>query len=111
MLGFGAVEHFAKWFFKSKTPVHTYPTKFQTAKHDKQLFDYLDGNHIELLRRFAFGLTRVYNQLPQSTVDATSVSTFQKKLQKVVKELAQQGKDNWEHTLNCRKVRQQQVKV
>ncbi len=42
-------EHFAKWFFKSKGPTHNYPTKFQENKHDKQLFDYLDGNHSELL--------------------------------------------------------------
>ena len=106
VLGLGA-EHFAKWFYRSKEPVHTYPTKFQEAKHDKQIFDYLDGSHTELLRRSAFGLTRVYNELPQTTVDATSVSAFQKKLQKTVKELAQRGNDNWEQSLNCRKTRQQ----
>ena len=98
--------HFKKWFFPAEGPTHSYATRHQGEKHSRQLFDYLDGSHTELLRRSALGLTQTYNKLPQSTVDAKSVSTFQKKLQLHVKELAQKKAENWENALNCRKLRQ-----
>ena len=97
--------HFKKWFFTAGAAPHNYPTKYQTAKHSKQLHDYLDGSHTELLRRSALGLTRTYNHLPQTTVDSLSVATFQRKLQKSVKQLAEQGAERWELCFSSRKAR------
>ena len=104
VLGQGA-EHFQKWFFLDTRPGHHFPTRYQERKHDKQLWDYLDGTHSELLRRSAFGLTRTYNSLPQSAVNATSVRAFQRSLQKDLKAKAKSGHDNWQHFYNCRKER------
>ena len=98
-------EHFRKWFFPAGGPTHSYNTKYQTAKHTKQLHDYLDGTHTELLRRSALGLTRTYNELPQATVDAKSVSAFQRKLQEQLTRKAAEEQANWSNSLNCRKLR------
>ena len=103
-LGQGA-EHFQKWFFLDTRPGHLYATRHQEKKHDKQLWDYLDGNHSELLRRSAFGLTHTYNSLPQSAVNSTTVRAFQRFLQKDLKEKVKSSYDNWENYYNSRKER------
>ena len=104
VLGTGP-EHFRKWFFAAGGPSHNFETKYRTAKHSKQLHDYLDGSHTELLRRSALGLTRVYNRLPQATVDARSVRAFQRELQTRLTALAKLQAPNWEATFSCRKER------
>ena len=104
VLGQGA-EHFQRWFFRDTRPEHQYETRYRTGKHSKQLYDYLDGSHSELLRRSALGLTRTYNSLEQATVNATTVATFQKALQKTLKGKASKGESNWENYYNCRKLR------
>ena len=82
-----------------------YATRHQEKKHDKQFWDYLDGNHSELLRRSAFGLTHTYNSLPQSAVNSTTVRAFQRFLQKGLKEKVKSSYDNWENYYNSRKER------
>ena len=84
LLGEGPV-HFQRWFFKATGEGHSYETRLKTGRHSKQLFDYLTGDHTELLRRSPLGLTKVYNQLPQRAVDKHTVKAFQKWLQKEVK--------------------------
>merc|ERR1712078_463400 len=76
--------HFRKWFFPSKKVPHLYSTKRQTGQHNKQLHDYLDGSHNELLRRSFLGLPQVYNKLPSEVVEAPSVKSFQRRLQELV---------------------------
>merc|ERR1712078_192613 len=48
-------EHFKKWFFPETRLAHSYSTRHKENKHSKQLWNYLDGTHSELLRRSAFG--------------------------------------------------------
>ena len=88
-LGQGPV-HFVKWFFPADVS-HSYSTRRQTSRHNKQLYDYLQGSHTELLRRSLLGQVRVYNDLPQLTVDSKTVKLFQRKLQETLKELARQA--------------------
>ena len=104
VLGEGA-EHFQKWFFRDTRPGHRYSTRLQDNKHNKQLYDYLDGTHSELLRRSALGLTRTYNSLDQETVNAKTVPAFQRALQKALKNKVRRGEPNWENAYNCRKER------
>ena len=85
--------HFRKWFFSSKKALHAYSTRLQTSRHNKQIHDYLDGGHNELLRRSLLGLPRVYNSLPQSVVNATTVKAFQKKLTQLVRDTLVDGND------------------
>ena len=96
-------QHFRDWFFPAQAPLHRYKTRYQTHRHSKQLHDYLQGNHTELLRRSLLGVPRVYNTLPQDTVNARSVKLFQRRLQQELKELAQRGKDNWKKVFNARR--------
>ena len=94
--------HFKQWFFPTRKVQHSYYTRTQSNLHSKQLHDYLDGNHNELVRRSLLGLPKVYNRLPQSVVNAKSVSSFQTQLQHVVKEQLKKGKERWEQCLNLR---------
>ena len=76
--------HFQQWFFPDDTR-RAYNTRHQTSKHNKQLYDYIQGNHTELLRRSILGQARVYNKLPQRLVDAKTIKNFQHKLQQHLK--------------------------
>ena len=82
---------------------HPYAIRLQQRLHTRQLHDYLDGNHNELIRRSILGLPQVYNDLPQDVVDETTVAKFQKKLQNLVKNKVQNKEDGWENCLNLRK--------
>ena len=80
-------EHFREWFFLS-TELAVYPTRLQERKHSKQLYTYSGGKQTELLSRSLLGQTRVYNNLLQTEVDASTVKLFQRKLQWRLKEEA-----------------------
>ena len=101
VLGLGP-PHFRTWFFPATTAPHNYATRRQTQRHNKQLHDYLQGNHTELLRRSLLGQVRVYNSLSQSTVDANSVSLFQHRLQCELKDAAANHKPQWSRSLAAR---------
>ena len=88
--------HFRQWFVRQETPVHTANTRLARRRHDKQLYDPLTGSHSTFLARSAFGLVKVYNNLPQQVVDAPSVKLFQRALQDKLKELAASDAPNWE---------------
>ena len=101
VLGLGP-PHFRTWFFPATTTPHNHATRRQTPKHNKQLHDYLQGNHTELLRRSLLRQVRVYNSLSQSTVDANSVSLFQHRLQCELKDAAANNKPQWSRSLGAR---------
>ena len=79
--------HFQKWFFLDTT-VPAYNTRLQERKHSKHLYEHARGSHTEFLKRSLLGQVRVYNRLPQDTVNAGSVKKFQKKLQDELKQQA-----------------------
>ena len=91
--------HFKKWFFPQVRPRHQYTTRLQNNRHDKQLHDWLDGDHTELLRRSPLGLARVYNKFSQGVVNKNSVKDFQAALQEEVKLAAQGGRAEDGHLL------------
>ena len=94
---------FQQWFYATSRQVPVHNTRRQERLHTKQLHDWLAKRDTETLRRSALGLVRVYNELPQEAVDATSVKDFQSWLQDHLKELASKELDNWENTFNLRK--------
>ena len=59
-------------------PMHKSPLR-ATNTHTKQLHDHFDtrNNWPEWMQRSVYGLIKVYNELPQSTVDQLVVSRFQ----------------------------------
>ena len=96
-------EHFQKWFFPTARLRHQHRTRLQEGLHNKQLHDWLDGEHTELLRRSPLGLARVYNHLPQEVVDSPSVSCFQSALQENLRDAANAKAENWEFLYSPRK--------
>ena len=100
--------HFRRWFVPLEPRATGHSTRRQTRLHNRQLHDPADGSHSELLRRSVFGLVRVYNELPQETVDKGTVKTFQQSLQNALKDAARQGSENWQLTYDtgyCRRPR------
>ena len=96
---------FRKWFFLAAPANHSYPTRTQRTKHDRELHDWRDGSHTALLQRSALGLPRVYNHLPAEVVHRNSVRAFQKVLQDLVKKAAKNKEDDWQRLLKPRRQR------
>ena len=68
---------------------------FAGSRHNRQLQDYVDGTHSRILERSAYGLVYSYNSLPQTVVDARSLTTFQRRLQNAVKRSCRMNVANW----------------
>ena len=93
--------HFRKWFFCDER-VAAYNTRLQEKSHSKQLHNFLDGSHTELLKRSALGLPKVYNRLPEKVVQLQTTKDFQKALQHLVLEELERGGQHWETLLSPR---------
>ena len=65
-----------------------------------QLETYRKGKFLDLLSNSALGLIDVYNLLPTYIVEAKTTKDFQQRLQALLKEVATEGKDEW-NTLYC----------
>ena len=74
----------------------TYRTRRAERRHNKQLLERCTGRFLELTRRSAFGLVRVYNFLPEDTVCAATVTGFQTALAKLARAACETGNENWE---------------
>ena len=77
------------------------PRAFQSRlnpRHDKQLQTEFHGCNFRslLFRRSIFGAIHVYNKLPQSFVDCTSVSAFQSLLNDHARHQCQRNFEGWD---------------
>ena len=61
-----------------------------------------EGRFLELLKRSAHGLIAVYNLLPAEVVDARDVSTFQSRLQALLRSAQQRGCPRWQRLFSPR---------
>ena len=87
-------------FFSSRSLHHFWGTP---ADPSDELLVPLSGVPLQAFaQRSAFGMTRVYNLLPQSIKETNSVKSFQSKLQKMLLERARNGCDDWIDTFSCR---------
>ena len=73
-----------------------YRTRHAGKRHTKQLLERCTGRFLELTRRSAFGLVRVYNFLPEDTVKTTTLTGFQTALTELARAACEKGNDNWE---------------
>ena len=71
------------------------------TNHDKQIMDPVAFNHPVIIKRSIFGLIRVFNGLPQSTVDAKTTRVFQKRLQSMAKAAVRNGREDWERMFHA----------
>jgi len=70
-----------------------------SLRHNRQLQDPIDGASTNAVRRSAVGLIYVYNSLPQRTVDKQPVPSFQRALQKGLRQACDQELDGWSRVL------------
>ena len=86
-------------------PLHKYPMHpdgpfWKSNVHDRQLHDFCNWKSVRpwqlWMKRSAYGLVGVYNDLPQSVVNMEKVSLFQKTLQNTAKELCRNDFPDWE---------------
>jgi hypothetical protein len=89
-------------FFRKAPPLDMVRTRADTGRHANHLVDPRDPYSLEILKRSALGLVAIYNLLPASAVEALNVSTFQSRLQLLVKDAATARQPNWQHHLSPR---------
>ena len=97
-----AISRVHSFLARAYSGIHSYRTRRQSRQHNKQLYDYLQGNHTELLRRSLLGQVRVYNNLEQHTVNAGSVKLFQRRVQLHLKDKARRKDAGWKASLTAR---------
>ena len=75
------------------------------GNHNKLLYGHLPEANFQLALfcRSVFGMTYVYNNLPQYMVDCETVSLFQKELTKVARKACEEGDPDWTDHFSCRK--------
>jgi len=96
LLGEGA-PHFRQFFYSIGRGMYSL-----RRRHDRHIFDWMDGHHLDILDRSALGLCRIYNLLPQRIVHITNVKDFQTALQDLLKATARAGCENWQHLYSPR---------
>ena len=61
-----------------------------------QLHEPVEVSHPFIINRSAYGLIRIYNELPNHIVSARSAKVFQRRLQNCAKEAAKNNASNWQ---------------
>ena len=91
-------------YFALQTRAKRANTRGEARKeeHGKQLQDFRERSHLNVVRRSALGLVAVYNLLPAQVVHSTTVKDFQVQLQELVKQRAAGGCEDWELSLSPR---------
>lgn len=86
VLGVGP-PHFAPFFC-----IDPLSQRLHRRRHTRHLLEQRDDRHMDMVTRSALGLVSVYNLLPQWVVDSASVTSFQRKLQKILRSTAAEGR-------------------
>ena len=81
------------------------PGAWCPGDHNKQLYGHLPEANFQLALfcRSIFGMTYVYNRLPQEIVDNQTVSLFQNSLTRIAREMCENGDPDWINLFSSRK--------
>ena len=81
------------------------PGAWSPGDHNKQLYGHLPEANFQLALfcRSIFGMTYVYNRLPQEIVDNQTVSLFQNSLTRIAREMCENGDPDWINLFSSRK--------
>ncbi len=91
--------HFQRFFFASASDARR-SRRFK--RHERQLHEYRNGKHLDIVARSALGLASVYNLLPSEIVEAESVKRFQHLLQDFVRDCVRRDVVGWSHVFSSR---------
>ena len=100
VLGYGP-EQFKKFFRLAEVSKHP-NGRIALGFHDKQLQSYRCGNFLDTTAHSLLGAIDVYNLLPKYAIAAGDVSTFQNRLQQLLKAGAQDALPGWSTMLSNR---------
>ena len=76
-----APAQFEKFIRRATHQVFPRDARGSELRHEKQLWDPIDGTETAMMRRSLFGRIYTYNLLPAIVVNANSVKRFQRQLQ------------------------------
>ena len=65
------------------------------SRHSFQIMEWPPGRNLEIMRRSALGMIRVYNLIPQEVVDKADVKSFQSALTQMLRDRVNGGDDQW----------------
>ena len=90
-------------FFKPAETQENHPaTRLFERRHGKQLKEWKDGTHTDVVTNSALGLVTVYNLLPDYLVQKPNVKDFQRSLQALLKQRAAANCEDWTETFSPR---------
>ena len=84
------------WKFFRRCTVQPASASRRSQRHNLQLVEWPAGRYLELLRRSALGMIRVYKLLPQEVVDKVDVKSFQFALTDMLRDHVHGGDENWQ---------------
>ena len=78
-------------------------TRLTSHLHDKQIEDPIKGRETEMFKRSLYDFIAIYNRLPQSIIDCTSVKAFQSKLAAAFRNCVRLGTHDWRNIFHYNK--------
>ena len=72
------------------------------VRHSVQLIEWPPGRDLDVMRRSALGMIRVYNLLPEEAVAKCDLKSFQRTLTQLVRDRVVAGDTRWKELLSCR---------
>lgn len=93
--------HFWSYFCRDSRPQLRQSGRHQ-RRHSMHLVECARGRDLDIMRRSALGMIRVYNLLPQDTVSEQSVSSFQHNLIDLVRDRVVASDNRWNYLLSPR---------
>ena len=97
----GGPDQFKRFFILADDSLHPSGRKNISA-HNKQLRSYRNGQFLETTAHSSLGAIDVYNLLPEYIVAAEDISTFQNRLQQLLKAAARDACPGWSAFLSNR---------
>ena len=83
------------WKFFRRTMRPSAASMRRGSRHSFQIMEWPPGRNLEIMRRSALGMIRVYNLLPQEVVDKADVKSFQSALTQMLRDRVNGGDEQW----------------
>ena len=90
------------WRFFRRAEDHNRRSSSRRTRHSLQLAEWPRERDLEIMRRSALGMIRVYNLLPEPVVKSKELKSFQRGLSELVKDRVRSGDRDWRHLLSTR---------
>ena len=90
------------WQFFQRHPHEAGTRARRRIRHNLQVTEHPPGRSLDIMRRSALGMIRVYNLLPQDVVELSAVNKFQTALTNIVRGRVLAGDHRWKVVLSPR---------